>query len=80
MIHYIGRERRLNCWLLVLGLAVRGRLSGVKLYWRGLGWPHPVGRTRRGKMIHFKRTRGRVSRFGAWFYGRVQIYPGWVKP
>jgi hypothetical protein len=74
MNRYIGRERRFNCWLMILALAISGRIVRIKAKWNGIAFPHLVGVTPHGRLVHFRRTRGRERRFfSLWFVGRVQV-------
>lgn len=53
--HRFGLGGRSNCLVFVAGLALRGRLAGLLVCWRGR-WtlPHFMGVTRAGNVVHFK--------------------------
>ncbi len=68
----IGRQRKLNCWLLISYLLLTRRLKGFILIWDRI-IPHLMGITKEGNYIHFKRTRGTPKLFSLWFEGRVEV-------
>lgn len=72
MKHRPGRDRRLNCHLLVIALLLRGRLRGVVAVWDA-PVPHLMGVTGRGNLVHFRRTRGTPRTCSLWFTGRVEV-------
>lgn len=74
MIHYVGEQRTLNCWLVVLYLFAMRRVRRLKLDWSNGGFPHLLGVTKWGNVLHFKRTNGTPRWWGLWFQGRVQVF------
>ena len=76
MIHYIGKPRSSNCWIVTLQLYLAGKIKGLRIKWNGFAFPHPIGITRNGNYVHFKRVKGRSKPFAVWLTGRVQVYHG----